>query len=375
MTRYVGLTWDHPRGVNALRAAERARGTDSFGIDWNVHPLEGFESHPIAELAARYDLIVLDHPHLGEACADGVLRPLDDYFSPEQLAAWARDAVGPSFSSYSLEGRQWAVPLDAATQVAAVRLDLVAEVPQTWHDVIDACHDGRVALSLSGPHAFLSFSSLCVAFGEAPQRNGDTFVSHDTGARALATLRSIAARAVVGTESQSPIELLQRMSSTDDIAYIPLVYGYVNYSSPTLRFTDAPLELRRGSTIGGTGLALTQRCVVTPDVLAHIEWLMSAGTQTTFIPGHQGQPSHRGAWGDDVVGRQSHGFYSSTLATIEGSWVRPRYTGFIGFQSEGSAIIRRVLSGDESIRAGLEQLDHSFRASQQALARTQGAGA
>lgn len=63
------LTWDHPRGYNALVAAAKLPEVISSGlaISWDKQPLEGFESHPIADLCARYDLVVLDHPHVGEA--------------------------------------------------------------------------------------------------------------------------------------------------------------------------------------------------------------------------------------------------------------------------------------------------------------------
>src|SRR3546814_9411228 len=54
---------DLPRGYAALRAAAER---DPL-IEWDTHPLEGFESTPIASLCARYDLVVLDHPQIGRA--------------------------------------------------------------------------------------------------------------------------------------------------------------------------------------------------------------------------------------------------------------------------------------------------------------------
>ena len=51
--RYHGLTWDHPRGYAALAASGGEL------IHWDKHPLEGFESRPIAEQCALYDLVVL----------------------------------------------------------------------------------------------------------------------------------------------------------------------------------------------------------------------------------------------------------------------------------------------------------------------------
>jgi multiple sugar transport system substrate-binding protein len=368
MTRYRGLTWDHPRGAAALKAREAGRERDAaFGIEWDVHPLEGFESHPIADLAARYDLIVLDHPHLGEALATGALQPLDAFFDTAELARWADDAVGPSYSSYTLDGRQWALPLDAASQVSAVRTDLLGEhpVPGIWSEIAALSRVAPVALSLSGPHALLTFASLCVALGEEPSiEPGDAFVSRQTAHEALAILRGIAARLPEGSAKQSPIALLERMTTTSDIAYCPLVYGYVNYSSPVLRFMDAPAAVRggrRGTTIGGTGLAITARAEVTPELLAEIAWLLSPHAQQHYIPEHEGQPSSRSAWRDPALNALSQDFYRGTLETIEAAWVRPRHDGFIAFQSEASAIIRSLLVGTEPIDAVLDRLQEAAR--------------
>ncbi|MFB2580291.1 ABC transporter substrate-binding protein [Herbiconiux sp. P15] len=384
MTSYRGITWDHPRGRNALEAAARdaaarqAAGSGGVDITWSAHSLEHFESHPIDDLAANYDLIVLDHPHLGEALEKHSLQPIDAVVGAARIERWSRESVGPSFDSYSADGYQWAVPLDAATQVAVHSTTLLdpAEVPTTWHEVESLAGRAPVALSLAGPHAFLSFASICVAFGEEPgRRPGTPLISSETGSRALELLRSIGSRAPEGTAAQNPIALLERLSgaggsgpsgASGDIAYIPLVYGYVTYSSPTVRFVDAPAGSpggRRGSTIGGTGLAVSARCEVTPALVEHIDWLMSEATQTGFIPQHDGQPSARAAWDDARVDAASHGFYRSTLRTIDESWVRPRYNGYIPFQTEASAIVRSVVAGETSIESGLTVLQKAFDAS------------
>ncbi|MDO9396548.1 MAG: hypothetical protein Q7T71_08395, partial [Herbiconiux sp.] len=69
------------------------------------------------------------------------------------------------------------------------------------------------------------------------------------------------------------------------------------------------------------------------------------------------------AWTDDAVNAASHDFYRSTLATLEDSWVRPRYSGYIPFQSEGSAIVREVVAGSLAATAGLDALEEAFAAS------------
>lgn len=381
--RYRGLTWDHPRGRNALEAAAAATaaapGSRQALIEWDAHPLEGFESAPIAELAERYDLIVLDHPHLGEALASDSFVPLEEIFDAALLDRVAADAIGPSFTSYSLQGSQWALPLDAATQVAAARVDLTAgEVPTTWDDVLALSEHASVALSLAGPHAFLTFASVLAGAGaplaDAPD-SGPLFSSRRLARDAFELLATIARRSPAATHSENPIALLERMSSTDSLAYVPLVYGYVTSSSPTLQFRDAPrwgTSARLGSTIGGTGIAISRRCRVTPELTAHLAWLLDPETQRTFIPEHDGQPGLRSAWHDDAVNEASHNFYVNTATTIEESWVRPRYDGYIAFQTSASALLRDALLGDASPVATapaasaeqcLDALDAAFAAS------------
>jgi len=327
MSQFVGLTWDHPRGREALQAADFA------DLEWQVQPLEGFESAPIDELAARYDLLVLDHPHLGDALATASLRPLDELFTAEELAAWSADAVGPSARSYQLDGHTWALPLDAATQVSARRPDLLPTAPATWAEALAL--DVPVAPSLAGPHAFLSLCSIAVSLGA-------DFLDRSVAVEALSILAELAHRAPEATKALNPIGLLELMSSTDDLAYVPLVYGYVNYA-PRVAFGAPPAGSRIGSTIGGTGIAITRRCEPTPALLDHLRWLMSPQTQAGFIPSHAGQPSARSAW------TQLGPFYTDTLDTIEASWVRPRFAGYIPFQTTASAMIRDGLGDPTTI--------------------------
>ncbi|GAA1059973.1 extracellular solute-binding protein [Agromyces bracchium] len=368
--RYRGLTWDHPRGRLALeRAAETA--TDGAGaplIEWDVHSLEGFESAPIEELAERYDVIVLDHPHLGDALAGDAIRPLDEVFPLSFVDEVRAGAVGPSTASYTLDGRLWALPLDAATQVAVRVPELVAAPPQTWDEVVELSKTAPVALSLAGPHAFLSFASICVALGAEPAvEPGGSLVDRVVGAQAFGLMAELAARVPEGSADLNPIGLLERMRRDRDVAYIPLVYGYVNYASAegALCFDDAPAAVaggRRGSTIGGTGIAISTRCTPDAALIAHLAGLLAPDAQRTFIPDNAGQPGLRSAWVDDAVNAASGDFYRGTLATIEDAWVRPRVPGYIPFQSEASAVLRRALLEGGSAEAALAELDRAFDA-------------
>ena len=334
----LGLTWDHPRGRDALR--EAARRAPEPVVEWAVQPLEGFESAPIAELAAAHDLLVLDHPHVGEAVAEGCLRPLDDLFPAADLARWREGSVGPSMASYVWAGRHWALPLDVATQVVAHRLPAP---PGSWDEVEEIAARLPVALSVAGPHALLTL--LTMAAGEGVRPRGEDLLPDATALPALARIRRLMERAPAGTDALNPIALLEAMAA-GDVALCPAVFGYVTYAG-RVAFSDSirgPGGL--GGVLGGTGIGVTARAQPSPDLLAHLAHLMDPGTQAGLLASHGGQPSARAAWTDPGVNARSGGFYAATLATAEAALLRPRFDGYVAFQTAASARIRA--GGDEA---------------------------
>lgn len=348
--RYRGLTWDHPRGRHALERAA-ATATDADGnplIGWDAQPLEGFESAPIEQLAERYDVIVLDHPHLGDALAHDALQPWDELLEPTFLTELADGCVGPSFASYRMRDRLWALPLDAATQVAVRSPELLPQPPENWQQVAEL--DVPVAICLAGPHALMNVCSLAVGLGAEPRpQPGQGFLDLEAGVAALRLLAPIVAAMPKELAGLNPIGMLERMRRGNEIGYLPLVYGYVNYARAgegSLIFSDVPAATpqgRLGSTIGGTGMALSRRCRADQELVDHLGGLLSVELQRGFIPDNDGQPSRREAWTDPVVNAGSADFYRGTLATIDDAWIRPRTAGYICFQAAASATIARDL--------------------------------
>ncbi len=165
------------------------------------------------------------------------------------------------------------------------------------------------------------------------------------------------------------------MATSDDLALCPLVYGYVNYAATSnstrnaILFSNAPrLTGRsiRGSILGGTGIGLSKQCEVSPELVAHLLWFVSDETQTTFFPGHDGQPSARAAWSDPAVNRLWGDFYAGTRETIEQAYVRPRYAGYIDFQKQAAHIVRQGLETDTSYTATIQALEKAFEQSSNA---------
>lgn len=376
--QYDGLTWDHPRGFEPLDAAARnleAQGED-LRIRWHKQPLEGFESHPIEDLANRYDLVVVDHPCVGEVAAQECFIPFDSLFSKEECEVWNWTTVGPSYASYHYAGKQWALPLDAATQVCAVNPEIIEEDlwPHTWSDVLDLSDQYPISLSLAGPHALLSFFSICAGIaGEENRSAQDEIFNDDVCLQGYEVLTAIYKQSVKGHLNDNPIALLDCMSSSREIALCPLIYGYVNYASETrasgykqLVFIDAPrltAQLKARSTIGGTGLAVSRKTKVTEPLLDHIRYLMSPAYQVDFAPNHGGQPSSEKAWRDPGVNSRVSQFYSNTLETMSNGWVRPCYKGYVEFQAEGSTFLRGALSAGSTPDTVIKKIKAMFNES------------
>lgn len=350
----LGLTWDHPRGYDALAEAARlVNGSAGTAlIHWEKQPLEGFESAPIADLAARYDLVVLDHPHIGEAVAEECLIPLEALYPDAKIAAWENQSVGPSFASYAWDGRHWALPLDVATQVMARRADILGDPPADLAEVLAAAARLPVAQSLAGPHALLTLFSL--AAGQGAPVGGADLLPDAAIASALEHMHRLYRLRPPGSETLNPIALLEAMSCTNELALIPLVFGYVTYAGgdaqgARLSFSNTIRSANgAGGVLGGTGIAFSRRSPPGRQLLDHIAWLMSVETQSVLIPEHGGQPSARAAWQSAKVNAAADGFYRMTLATAEHALLRPRFDGYIAFQTAASTAIRGALAQHET---------------------------
>ena len=83
-------------------------------ITWERRSLKSFEDYPVERLAQEYDLIVLDHPSVGQGARTGALLPLDEHLPVDFLADQAQNSVGASHASYRFNDRQWALATDAA---------------------------------------------------------------------------------------------------------------------------------------------------------------------------------------------------------------------------------------------------------------------
>lgn len=379
-----GMTWDHVRGRAPLLAATAAWVSDRAGggpgrgsevaIEWDARPLKAFEDQPLEELTARFDLLLFDHPFTGTAAESGLVVPVDAWVDEAYLADQRTHAVGPSFDSYTWDGRQWALAVDAAAQCSAVRPDLVVrlgvpEPPAMWDEVESLAaetRDGphRVALPLNPNHAYCAFLSLGVGLA------GDAFwpagggMDAGVAATALAQLSELAALVHPASADSDPIALSDRMATTDEVAYVPLMFGYSNYSRRAfrphvLRFGDAPRgpSGRRGSVLGGVGIAVSARSSEPELASDFARMAASADYQRTGYVAADGQPGHAAAWESPEANALVGDFFTSTRATIDDAFTRPRAAGHRRFQEvAGEAVHRFLWAGEVPLDVCLRDL-------------------
>lgn len=369
MIRLRGITWDHPRGYAPLEAAARLlREEGSVDICWTRRSLQSFADQPLAALAERYDLLVIDHPHLGEAIAADTILPLDDPARAAALADLKKAGVGPSHASYTLSGRQWALAIDAAAQVSAWRPDLLIEPPSDWEGVIRLAEQGGVLFPLKPVDAIDSAMTLAANLGDPIGLCADRAFARDTGRRVLDALAAVARHVPAACLDQDPIAVLDALSGSDAHRYCPLLFGYTNYARAgfrdhTLRFGDLPPLGGNGpvgSILGGAGIAVSAHAAHREVAMEVAYRLASPAIQAGVYVGVGGQPAHRAAWEDPEADALCGGFFSGTARTMAASWIRPRHDGFLAFAEEGGNVVNAFLKGDIERETALDRLDACY---------------
>ncbi|MEZ4562381.1 MAG: extracellular solute-binding protein [Thermomicrobiales bacterium] len=378
-----GVSWDHPRGHDCVVAAAAAWAElrPETRITWQTRSLQAFGDFPIQKLAETYDLLIIDHPFTGFAADDGCLLPLDTVLPASFFAEQAANSVGPSHRSYRYAGHQWGLATDAAGHVAAYRPDLIEEIgglPRSWEDVLALAGARRGMTRAQVLHplipidAIMSVLSLCAAAGEPAYEQDDRIVSRSVGRQVLGTLRALVDAAHPESLQRNPPRSLDLMSSTDEVAFIPLLFGYSNYSRPgfrdrLVRFTGVPTMgggEPRGGVLGGAGIAISAHTQHPQAAAEFAAFVASPEVQRGVYFASGGQPGHRAAWLDDAVNAAASDFFRDTLANLDNAYLRPRYHGFMECQEDSGKLVHQWLAdGTGSADWLLDRLDAVYQAS------------
>jgi multiple sugar transport system substrate-binding protein len=356
MVELTGITWNHTRGYLPMVATAQRFGElyPEVSISWHRRSLQEFADAPLADLAARFDLMVIDHPSIGEAVHQELLLPLDRALTADFLSDQAANSVGQSHASYSYKGQQYALAIDAATPVSGYRPDLMkragAEVPNTWDEMLALARKGMVTVPAIPIDSLMNLFMLANALGAEPFSRPDEALAQAVGANSLELLRELVQLCAPGSLERNPIRTWQLLAASDAVAYCPFAYGYSNYS----RTGYAANPIRAGglvslngralrSTLGGAGLAISRSCKERETALAYAQFTASPMIQRTLYVESGGQPGHRSAWLDPAVNAASGDFFANTLPTLDAAWVRPRFPGFLAFQDAASKLVHRYL--------------------------------
>lgn len=389
------MTWDHPRGYDPLIACSAVwEARCGVRIGWERRSLQDFESFPVKELAERYDLIVIDHPHVGQVTRERSLVPLDEGVDVEALG---KEYVGASLASYVWEGRLWALPIDAAAQVQAWRPDRLQRPPDDWKSMLELAAAGKVLCPLRAPHDLMALFTLsgmagsrvgasqsCAGAGSSVpgNGNGETLLEPAAAGIAYEMLRELAALIDPACLDMDPIAVLERMSQPQSPCLSsPLIYGYVSYShagagvsrpgsTPSaaraaIAFGDLmpliPGRKPRGSALGGTGIAVSAHSAQRAAAIAFARWVAGPEAQRGPYLLAGGQPASAGAWADPAANTAALDFYRNTRATLESAWVRPRHAGYMRFQQAGAQRLREALESAEPARSAIAAINRLYR--------------
>jgi multiple sugar transport system substrate-binding protein len=378
MITLKGVTWKHDRGLAPMLATAGRFSEEhpEVRVEWEARSLHEFGDASVSLFAEQYDLIVLDHPFMGQVAENRCVLPLDEHVSQSTLDTLGSESAGVSHESYFYGGHQWALAIDAASHVAGYRPDLLeaagARVPETWDEVFEMAkiRPGFVTVALFPLDSLMCFFTLCANAGNPPfSEESGRVIDHDAGEFALLRLKALAKISVDNALSLNPIATWERMSTTDDIAYCPLAFGYSNYARngyrrSLLSFANIPSSGAvgcGGATLGGAGIAISKRCSQVESAVQYATWVAGADCQRTLYVQSGGQPGNRRAWTDPEANALTNGYFESILPTVERAFLRPRYAGFPEFQNGAFNVVWQFLKEDGSPAAMLNALNELYR--------------
>ena len=372
-----GMTWDHARGFDPMIASAKKFCSENpdVKIIWEKRSLQAFADRPIELMAFDYDLMVIDHPHVGEASRKDLIYELnhsEDY--KNELKILEQESVGLSHQSYNFNDNQYALAIDAAAPVSSYRKDLLNNIPKTFEDVIQLAEKSLVMWPIKPVDAISSFNTIAANLGNPINSKEGVFIELSIANSILEMMKKLADLVPRECLSMNPIETLDYMSTNDDILYCPLLYGYSNYSRLNFReslihFTDIPSFNGKenncsGSQLGGTGLAISKSTKHLKTALKYCFWVASENCQRGLYYDSGGQPGNALAWRDDKINENCNNFFKSTLKTLDKSWLRPRYDGYMYYQDKAGTLINNFLKGENSIdftvNAMKKEFDKSF---------------
>lgn len=369
--KLCGVTFDHPRATKSvIQSAEIYKKIHpQIKINWTSHPLEAFETLSIQKLAEDFDLIVFDHPFIGEVIKHNLLYSLNELLDQNQINKLEAEVVGNSLFSYMANGNLWALPIDGASQMSAY-LKSEAEkfkfANSSIENLLSASADKafarKVAFPLVPTHASCTFLTLATTL-HGQNRSGLFYFEDEIFKKSLEILKNLAKTFNPISFELNPIQLLDLMSKGEEIQYSPFIFGYAPYAvtgfrENLIKFVPSPgINGNHSKTIlGGAGLGISRKCKFPQEAAKYSYWLTSNEVQADIFPINLGQPALRSGWESNSNSDMSENFFGSCLTALENAFVRPRMVGWPSFQEILGEILTSALKDEISTGSALKEV-------------------
>ena len=360
MNTIKGITWDHPRGFDSIVAATEQfhKNTDTCRIVWDKRSLTEFGDLSLAKLTDKYDLLIIDHPFVGEAHTGKLLMPLEKILSNDFLENQSQLHIGPCYASYAFEGHQYALPIDAAAQCCAINAKQItpAYIPTNWEEYLDGMRDRnfskRVLWPLCPTDLWCSFLTLMAQLGR--KNNCDVFVEEGLNVEltleALDLLKQLTENVALECMNMNPIETLVKLAEEDYYLFCPLIFGYNNYSrsgSGQIEFANALCHKGQlaSSVLGGAGIAVSSKSIHHIEIKEFLQFIMRDEILSGPYFEAGGQPSLKSSWSSNILNDRTLDFFNMTFDTINSAYTRPRFAGFNSFQNEAAQLMHGTMNG------------------------------
>ena len=378
-----GRTWPSKRGYGGLAASAEAytRLSPDVRVEWEQVDFEELFYDSRRQFVSGdpdFDLMMLDHPWVGELAVNGWIVDMDDLLTAEQLRDLEEDADRSSLEAYRYEGRLWSLPVDAACQILAFRPDLVGaatdQLPGDWDSFLTlgkSLHEPpqRCAFTnqFGGPNHFLTLLGIAAALGDAPYTEPSRGIVRDAGASGLDILRRVWELSI-----ESHVESLDMlahrtfplMMAEDRAAMCPGVFAYITHygggGERQLGIADMPVMPETGkhtSLLGGMGLAIASASPHRDAAWEYATFVMSREVQGGAFVENGGQPGRVSALTTGYADDECAGFGPVLADALDGCYIRPTPPGWHRAERAGGDVVSRFLAGEVAVQETLADLD------------------
>ncbi|MBA1142328.1 ABC transporter substrate-binding protein [Mesorhizobium neociceri] len=334
-----------------------------------------------------YDVVYLGSEEFGRYASGNILEPLDGYIDVK--SADVQDFIAPVLRLYSMDGKQYALPHFAATQIMYYRPDLLDKAgikgpPQTWEEFRNDCalltKAGIACTTLRGQpdtgENIWFWGQVLYGFG------GSYFAKEPTDL--TPTVNSPAALDALKwyTDTMTNFTLPGSASATFDDVVIAMQQGRIAMTVEGAPTAGRILDPELSKVVGKLGFALPPagpsgrfppfagQAYVIPAAsenkaaaAAFIQWATSADVMkrisldSTFVA-----ITRQSLWKDkEVLGKHDynygHGSFAATYAeTLKGApeWYYPRIPEFKEIGDRLGRALQEAVVGSKSPKAALD---------------------